>query len=244
MATIAGTSTTNSGADGDQRVVLRGVGWKGYLTLLRLRGEHPRPKVIYLDGDVHLMSPSFAHEFLKKRLGHLVMVVVEELDIPCIPSGETTFRRKKKNGGVEGDESFYLTNLEPILAKKGKADIHLRRDPPPDLVIEAVNTHEAGAAVEVWRRFRVPEVWVCGGDSFTILALQEDNHYAESRTSVAFPFLTASEIHEWANRPQNGSETEWIKALRKWVAGTLAERVVKNATEKTEGASDGHTHTA
>ena len=227
MATIIETTRAqkpDQAPVGDQCVVMREVGWRGYSALLRLRGERPRPKIVYLDGDVYLMSPAFAHEFLRKRLGHLVMVVVEELEIPCIPAGETTLRRKKKKGGAEGDESFYLANLEPILKKQGKENINLRRDPPPDLVIEAVNTHDADAAVEVWRRLGVPEVWVCDAESLQILALQADGRYAGSPASVAFPFLAVAEIFAWVTRPEEKSETSWIKELRRWVAGPLAER--------------------
>ncbi|MFO0951720.1 MAG: Uma2 family endonuclease [Isosphaeraceae bacterium] len=222
MATV--TLTTPEATAGDQRVVMRGVGWRGYLTLLRLRGERPRPRMVYLDGDVSLISPDFAHESLKKRLGLLVMVVVEQLDIPCLASGSTTLRRKKKKGGAEADESFYLTNLEPILAKKGKENIHLRLDPPPDLVIEAVNTHEADEAVEVWRRFGVPEVWVCVEDGLVILTLQPNGRDAESPNSRAIPVLTASEIFGWVTKETPGTDTDWIRELRRWVAGPLAER--------------------
>src|SRR3712207_3809436 len=97
---------------GDQCVELRDVGWKGYATLLRLRGERPRPRprLIYLDGDVCLVTTSFLHERLTKRLGILVQEIVVGLDIPCVPAGETTLRRRRKRGGVEGDETFYLAN--------------------------------------------------------------------------------------------------------------------------------------
>jgi Uma2 family endonuclease len=230
MATITETTRPQKSEQapvGDQCVVMHEVGWRGYSALLRLRGERPRPKMVYLDGDLYLMSPAFAHEFLKKRLGNFVMVVVEELDIPCIPAGETTLRRKKKRGGAEGDETFYLANLEPIRKKQGKENINLRRDPPPDLVVEAVNTHDADATVEVWRRLGVPEVWVCDAESLQILALQADGSHARTPNSVAFPYLTAGEIFGWVTRPAEGSETAWIKELRRWVAGALPERCRK-----------------
>jgi Uma2 family endonuclease len=219
MATITRAAISADG--GDQRVVLRGVGWKGYLTLLRLRGEGPRPKVVYLDGDVHLMSPDFTHERDAERLGYFVMVVVEELDIPCVVAGQTTFRRRKKRGGAEGDKPFYLANEARV---RGKKKLNLRQDPPPDLAVEAVNTDEADAAVEVWRRFGVPEVWVYDADALHILALQANGRYAERVQSMAFPFLSAAEVFGWVSRPQVGSETDWIKELRRWVRETLVPR--------------------
>lgn len=225
------TAPRASEGDADQCVVMRGVGWKGYSALLRARGERARPLMVYLDGDVHLMSPAFAHESLKTRLGRFVMAVAEELDIACTPAGQTTFRRREKNGGVEGDESFYLAN-EPRI--RGKKKLHLRTDPPPDLVVEAVNTHEADAAVEVWRRFGVPEVWVCDHHALRILVLQADGGYAEAPASRVFPFLTAAEVFEWVSRPVEGPETAWGKELRRWAAGPLRERV-----EGAEGRAKG-----
>src|SRR4051794_30467478 len=104
MATT--TAETTTAAEGDQLVAMHGVGWKGYTALLRVRGERARPKMVYLDGDVYLMAPAYPHEFRTSRLGLFVMVIVEELDIPCVPARETTFRRRKKKGGAEADESF------------------------------------------------------------------------------------------------------------------------------------------
>lgn len=209
---------------GDQRVVMRGIGWEGYLTMLRLQGERSRPQMVYLDGDLLLMSPSVIHERLNDRLGMFVRAVVEELDIPCEPTKETTFRGPGEDTGVQPDDSFYLANYELIAAKDGKKDIDLRVDPPPDLVIEVVHTHPATAAVEVLRRLGVPEVWVCDAAGLRILVRHADGHYLESETSRAFPFLSAVEIFEWATRPGMASMTQWIKELRLWVREVLIPR--------------------
>lgn len=169
----------------DPCVVIRGIGRAGEETVLGWRGERPRPKIGDLDGDTHLLSPAFPPERWKSRLGLLVMVVTEELDLPC-------------------------TRLDEV--------------PPPDLVIEVEYTHSADAAIEVWRRFGVPEVWRENGNVLTILNLQPDAQYAESPTSRALPGLAATEIHDWVARVQNDTETAWLKELRRWVSTTLAER--------------------
>jgi len=208
--------------DGDQCVEFNDIGWKGYCTLLRLRGDHSMPRMIYLDGTVWLMSPAFPHERLKKRLGWIVEVIVEELDIPCVAAGSTTFRRRAKKGGVEGDQTYYLANEERV---RGKEKLHLRTDPPPDLAIEAVHSHDADAAIEVYRRFKVPEVWVCDEAELVILILQPNGRYAASATSAAFPFLSAVEVFDWVRRPQTVADTDWIKEFRRWVRRTLKPRV-------------------
>ena len=143
------------------------------------------------------------------------------LDIPCVTTGQTTFRRRKKRGGVEADQSFYLANAERV---RGKEWINLRVDPPPDLAIEAVYSHDADAAIEVYRRLGVPEVWI--GDQFglSILVRQANGRYAESPTSASFPFLTAAEVSDWVRRPQTSTETEWLRDLHRWVSATLPAR--------------------
>jgi len=209
-------------AIGDQCVEFHGIGWKGYSTLLRLRGEQSMPRMIYLDGTVWVMSPTFPHERLKGRLGWLIQVVVEEFVIPCVQAGSTTFRRRAKKGGVEGDQTYYLANEKRV---RGKNKLHLKTDPPPDLAIEAVHSHDADAAIEVYRRFKVPEVWVCDESGMVMLVLQSNGRYAESETSLAFPFLSVAEVYDWMRRPQDVSDTEWVMQLRKWVKETLKPRV-------------------
>ncbi|MBY0395907.1 MAG: Uma2 family endonuclease [Thermoleophilia bacterium] len=206
---------------GDQRVVLGGVGWDGYRALLRLRGEGSRPRMVYLDGDVVLMSPAYRHERLAERLGYLVLALAEELDRPCLAAGHTTFRRRPKRGGAEADKAFYLANTPNVL---GRDRLDLRRDPPPDLVIEVENTHPADESLEVWRRLGVPEVWVVSAEAARVLVRGPDGAYAESPQSAAFPEVASSEIHAWGARSGDDSETAWVRALRRWVVEEVTPR--------------------
>jgi Uma2 family endonuclease len=212
-------------ARGDQRVEFIGIGWEGYLALLKVQGERSRPQIIYLNGDAYLVSPSNIHERFGKRLGMFVMIIVEELDIPCEATGETTFHRHDEDAGVQPDESFYLANFRSIAAKDGKEDIYLDVDPPPDLVIEVVHTHPATKAVEVLRRLGVPEVWVCNKEGLSFLIRKKNGRYVEAKRSLSFPFLTAAEIFDWVNRPGMASMTHWVKELRQWVKDVLVPRV-------------------
>ncbi len=224
MATITTPErTTDAGAD--QRVVFPDVGWKGYATLLKLRGERRQPRMVYRDGTLYLMSPAFPHEFLKERLGSIITEVVVGLDLPFRPAGSTTFRRKAKKGGVEGDLTYYLASEAKI---RNRTALDLRVDPPPDLAVEVVWTHDADAAIEVYRRFKVPEVWVCGQDELKILVLQEGRRYAEAERSTVLPMLGVAEISRWVHMPWPMPQLEWIKALRRWVAEVLAPRRQEN----------------
>ncbi len=221
MSTVIAPPAQTTEIEGDQCVVLRDIGWKGYTTLLRVRGEHSIPRMVYIDGSLLLLSPSYIHESLKELLGAFILTLVAELEIPCLMAGSTTFRRRAKRGGVEGDQTYYLANFGRI---RGKKKISLKVDPPPDLAIEVVVSHDADDAVEVYRRFRVPEVWICDENQLTILVLQPDGQYVLSERGHAFSFLTASETHSWVSRSQDSSDTAWIIALRRWIAEVLAPR--------------------
>ena len=224
-ATTTPVSAPVGPAEGDQRVEFFGIGWEGYLALLEIQGEKSRPQIIYLDGDAYLVSPSNLHEWLKKRLGQLVVEVAIGLGIRFAMAGETTFRRRKDEVGVQPDESFYIANAARVVAKIRKKEIDLRIDPPPDLAIEVVHTHDATAAVEVLRRLRVPEIWVADQVGLRISIRRANGRYVESRTSLAFPILTAAEIFEWANHLSTGFDSEWTEEIRRWVQDVLVPRV-------------------
>jgi Uma2 family endonuclease len=210
---------------GDQRVQFVGIGWAGYEALLKVQGEKSRPQIIYLDGDAYLVSPSNLHEWVKKRLGQFVVEVASGLKMRFLMAGETTFRRRKNEVGVQPDESFYLANADKVAGKIRKVDIDLSIDPPPDLAIEVVHTHGADEAVEVLRRLRVPEVWVADVDGLRILVRKQNGRYVESKTSLAFLFLSADEIFQWANHLAGGFDSDWIEDLRQWIEGELVPRV-------------------
>jgi Uma2 family endonuclease len=122
---------------------------------------------------------------------------------------------------VEGDQTYYLASVPRI---RGKADIDLEIDPPPDLAVEVVWTHKADAAVEVYRRLEVPEVWVCDDRAPRILILQPSGRYEPAESSRAFP-VSAAEILEWAAKGTEGDDTAWAKSLRRWVRGTVVPRL-------------------
>jgi Uma2 family endonuclease len=207
----------------DQSLRWFNLGWEGYLGLLEVRGEKSRPRIIYLDGDAHLVTTTNIHECMVDRLGVFVREVVVGLDIPCVSIRETNFKRQDQDAGVEPDDSFYLANYRSIATKFGKEKIDV--DPPPDLVLEIEHANPAKRAVEILRRLGVPEVWVRKQNGLRFLVLGEDGRYAESDASLSLPFLRVAEVFEWVERPGMDSSTQWVKELRRWVQDVLAPRV-------------------
>jgi hypothetical protein len=63
----------------EQRVVLRGIDWDGYETILKLVGDQPAARLTYDRGDLELMAPSLDHEESGSLLGRMVETVTEEI---------------------------------------------------------------------------------------------------------------------------------------------------------------------
>lgn len=220
MATIAKPDSTAEAA-GDQLVALEGIDWSGYVAMLRLRGGRGLPRITYLDGRMSLVSPSFRHESLKKLLDYFLASTLAGLGLPFVPAGSTTFRRRRKRGGVEGDETYYIANHARI---QGKAAIDLRTDPPPDLAVEVVVAHDADDSIEVYRRLGVPEVWVCKPEEVLMLVLGEDGRYAAAEASAAIPGVTPAEVRDWLARPKDAGVTAWMDEVRRWASEVVAPR--------------------
>ena len=203
----------------------RTLDWAKYRTILRLRRESRVPRMVYLDGSLLLISPSLPHEILRWRIGAIVNELVAVCELPCLPTASTTWRRRKKDVGVEGDLTFYLANEAAV---RGKRRINLRTDPPPDLAVEVVDCHDASHAIEVYRRLGVPEVWVATERDFSIRTLDrpgKGRRYREVDRSAAIPFLTADEIADWAHRDAPDGETRWLRDLWAWVRDVVAPRI-------------------
>ena len=117
----------------DQRVVLDNISWELYEGILEAHRDRSLPHFTYDRGRLEIMSPSPEHEQLKDKVTLLVNVVAEELNVDVEGLGSTTFRREDLACGFEPDRCFYVQNAARI---RGKTELDLRTDPPPDVVIE------------------------------------------------------------------------------------------------------------
>lgn len=205
----------------DNVIHLLGVGWGGFQTMLDLRGDRRSPRVLYLDGNLTLVSPSLPHEYRSRRLGLFVAEVALGLGIPYSGVGSTTIGREPLDSGVEGDQEFYFANVDRI---RGKEELDLNVDPPPDLAIEVVITHGVKQAMEIYRRLGVPELWVCTRKRLRFFRLGDDGNYAETPSSIALPSLSADEVFGWVDQPPDAIESEWLRRVRDWVRDELAPR--------------------
>jgi Uma2 family endonuclease len=206
--------------EGERRFVIPGVGWDGYQTLLDLIGDRPI-RLTYDRGDVELMSPLCGHERCGRLFDRMILTITEELDIPMVATGSTTFRAQMLDRGLEPDECFYLVNAARL---RDTDRIDLAIDPPPDLAIEIEITRSALDRLGIYAALGVPEVWRFDGERLTVHVLGEDGAYRESTTSAAFPFVPIPEVARFVREHDANNDTRWGRAFRAWIRAEVAPR--------------------
>jgi Uma2 family endonuclease len=145
-----------------QCVILDGISWETYERLLNEHGESGGTHFTYDRGRLEIMVLSAAHKALKHALEVLVEIFAEELNIDVRGFGSTTFRRADLHRGFEPDACFYIRQ-EPHV--RGKREIRLPVDPPPDLIIEIDISSPSLDKLPLFATLGVPEVWLrrCSG---------------------------------------------------------------------------------
>lgn len=208
------TMTVPSG----RRLILGGVPWQTYLRVLRaFDGRHLR--ITYDRGALEIMTLSSQHERFKSLLGYLILVLVEELGWNMASFGSMTFKRRRRKRGLEPDECYWIQS-EPLV--RGKDVIDLRRDPPPDLVVEIEWTRSALDRMGIYRALNVPEVWQYDGQTLKVQRLDAAGQYAESPQSRAFPFLPLTDVARFLALRTTTGETDLVRQFRAWVQAQIA----------------------
>ena len=198
------------------RLTLCEIGWDEYEQLLDQVGEGCHLRISYDNGRLEIITPSSKHEKYKNLLHDLVLILSDELDQEILSYGSTTWKLKPKGKGAEGDDCFYIQHASQI-GEKDQLD--LGSDPPPDLVIEIDLTHDSSRKFAIYPALGVPEIWLYDGSRFSVWQLA-DQAYAPASFSLAFPFLTAGHLAEFAANSQSQGRKQARHAFRDWLRAT------------------------
>ena len=201
----------------NEKVRLSGVPWDAYVSFCDgLEEQHVR--MTYDRGELEIMTLSPQHENRKKRLGRFVETLTEELEIDIASFGSMTCRRKSQLRGLEPDDCYWIAN-EP--AVRGREDIDLENDPPPDLSLEIEVSESVLDRMGIYAALKVPEVWRWDGETLSIHVLGPRGAYRTVKRSKAFPFLPIEELQAFLART-DVSETSLIREFRAWVRANRA----------------------
>jgi len=196
----------------DQIVILRGIHWETYERLLADHQESSGTRLNFDCGTLEIVSPSSEHEQLKETIALLFQLLASELEIDVVAVGSTTFRRKDLRQGFEPDASFYIRNAQPI---RNQPRIDLRRDPPPDVVVEIQVTNPAIDKLSIFAAAGVPEVWLYRDAQVEILGL-ESKTYQRKPESSFLPGVTDPVLTNFVRSSRTMKSVAWIKTVRAW----------------------------
>lgn len=182
----------------EQRLVLEGVTWQQYDTLVALFiNQFPALRMTYLEGMLELMTTSPEHERLKKIIARLIEAFAEELDLDLNGYGSATFRQEAAARGLEPDECYCLGELHE----------------GPDIALEIAITSGGIDKLEVYRGLKVQEVWFWQNQQMHIYGLTDGGiGYQALETSQCLPQLDMTLLTSYVD---STSQTQAVKAYRR-----------------------------
>ena len=198
-------------------VYLPGVSYATYDALVTEIEGRRRLRVTYYHGRMEIMAPSQGHERAKTLLAQMIEALTEELGIPRLSCGSTTFKDQLLDCGLEPDECYYVQHEADV---RGRT-IKLGEDPPPDLVLEVDITTSVIDRFPVYAALGFPEIWQYDDGDLVIHLLQENGQYAVAEQSQALPLVRVQKLVEHLDRCDKTDETTWIRAFRQWVRGGM-----------------------
>jgi len=202
--------------------VLYDIDWQTYTRLLRVFERSGRKfRLTYDRGTLEIMSPlSWQHERPAELLACFIVVLTEELDLPRMAGGSVTLRRRRKQGGLEPDNCYWIANA-PLM--QGKREFDLRIDPPPDLAVEVDVTSSSINRIGIYSALGVPEIWrlSTGGIAFHIL---ESGVYQVRTNSLSFPQLASADLVPFLAQWGQSDDTTIVRQFREWVKQQLLPR--------------------
>lgn len=192
---------------------LQDVSWDDYENYLAEIGDDFRLRLSYDEGRLEIMSPSFEHENISDHFPVLIFVLATECGLKYQGARSTTMRKKSRGKGIEADNSYYFKNLAAV---RGKKQIDLNLDPPPDLALEIDITSPSLKKLDIYAAIGVPELWHYRHQRLQFFRL-ENGTYAEITHSDLFPFLTPDVFLAHLRQGTLCDITEMAENFHAWV---------------------------
>ena len=149
----------------------------------------------------------------------MIEAMTEELNIPILSGGQTTFKKELQQRGLEPDECHWVAN-EP--AVRGRADLDAELDPPPDIAVEVEISTSMLDRIGIYAALGVSEIWRTDGHEVMIECLQDDGSYTRVAQSPSFPWLPLAGLSRFLVASETMDETTWIRSFRAWVRAEVA----------------------
>ena len=206
-------------AQADERFVLRGVGWEVYEGIDQALADHPT-RLTFDGKNLELMSPSPLHETYSYLFGRLIDTLTLELRLQIRGGRSIRFKRPDRKRGLEPDCCYWIQNEAAV---RGKPEIDLATDPPPDLAIEIDVTHSSLDRLVIYAGLEIPEVWRFEGEHLSIYLLQPNGEYAESDRSRSLPSVPVQKFIPFLQLDDRLDDTTRLIEFADWVRRGFGE---------------------
>jgi Uma2 family endonuclease len=149
-------------------ILISDLTWREFKAVEQLI-ERPGLRLSFLDGVLEIRKmPGKKHETIKERIGALLEIYLEFLELDFTPTGSVTLENEFEKVKKEGDKSYEL-------------GANRKR---PDLVIEVVVSSGGINKLEAYKRLQIPEVWFWINDELLFYSLGNDGYEAVSKSQL------------------------------------------------------------
>jgi Uma2 family endonuclease len=201
----------------ENRVILKGVSWSTFKALLADVGDDRAWRIAYDGGVLEIRMPHLEHEVPKGLIESFIEATADELEIEVMKAGSLTLEREDLTRAVEPDTCFYIQNEASV---RGKRDINLPEDLPPDLAIESDYTNSSVNKNSIYAALGVPELWRYRRESLQVYHLVEGKYEMCDR-SLAFPFLPVAEIPGFIEQSRTIGQRAAVRLFRQRIKEIL-----------------------
>jgi Uma2 family endonuclease len=202
---------------GDQRIVIRGVGWHVYDCLSEAISEGQNVRLAYDGEDLEILTTGYPHERFKEMFGKIVATVSRVLGIPRKTAGETTWKRPQIKRGLQADECYYFgpEKFAVVEAAFARKSMDIADYPDPDLAIEIDLSGPQVDRPGIYAKLKVAEILRFDGESVVIEQLQADGSYLPVKASRFLPLRPEDLLH-WLIQEPYEDEIAWERRLDQW----------------------------
>lgn len=201
----------------EQRTLLSNISWQTFKTMLAEMGDERVTRLAYDAGTVEIMTPLMPNEHSNRLIEVFVGVLCEELGLEIKRTGSLTLTRDDLQKGGEPDSSYYIQNEALV---RGKENIDLAVDPPPDLVLEVEYSRSRINKLQLYAAMGIPEFWRYNGTVLRTYQLKSGQYVEENHSPIFAPILV-SEIHRFLKESRNIGEITCTRNFRSWVKQQL-----------------------
>lgn len=197
----------------ETRTLLENISWQTFKTMLAEMGSSRNNRLAYDNGTLEIMTPLMPHENSNRLIEVFIGVLCEELGLEIKRTGSLTLTRDDLGRGGEPDSSYYIKNESQV---RGKENIDLAIDPPPDLVLEVEYSKPKVNKFNIYSTIGVPEFWRFNGSILQVYVL-DGGKYSEVLSSPTFGVIPVKEIPRFIQQTKKDGEIVTIRNFRTWV---------------------------